>query len=49
MAWALFTFVEEPAEKWWRKRTPQRWLKKGERPPAPIPAPRRPQSESIPG
>jgi peptidoglycan/LPS O-acetylase OafA/YrhL len=30
MSWALFTFVEEPAEKWWRKHTPKRWLPKKE-------------------
>lgn len=29
LAWALFTFVEEPAEKWWRKHTPKRWLDRG--------------------
>ncbi|MEC3994213.1 acyltransferase [Actinacidiphila sp. DG2A-62] len=49
MAWALFTFVEEPAEKWWRKRTPKRWLNRGEKPAVTIPAPRRPETESIPG
>jgi len=26
LSWALFTFVEEPAEKWWRRHTPKRWL-----------------------
>jgi peptidoglycan/LPS O-acetylase OafA/YrhL len=44
MAWLLFRFVEEPAEKWWRARTPQRWLRRtppGDSPqPLPVPAPR---------
>ncbi|RZU50032.1 peptidoglycan/LPS O-acetylase OafA/YrhL [Krasilnikovia cinnamomea] len=26
MSWALFAYVEEPAEKWWREHTPRRWL-----------------------
>jgi peptidoglycan/LPS O-acetylase OafA/YrhL len=26
LAWLLFRYVEEPAERWWRKRTPKRWL-----------------------
>lgn len=26
LAWALYSAVEEPAEKWWRRHTPQRWL-----------------------
>jgi len=28
LSWALFAFVEEPAEKWWRRHTPKRWLPK---------------------
>lgn len=44
MAWLLFRFVEEPAEKWWRARTPQRWLRRtpsGDSPrPLPVPATR---------
>lgn len=26
ICWGLFTWVEEPAERWWRKHTPKRWL-----------------------
>jgi peptidoglycan/LPS O-acetylase OafA/YrhL len=44
MAWLLFRFVEEPAEKWWRARTPKRWLARSgsaDSPrPIPVPAPR---------
>jgi peptidoglycan/LPS O-acetylase OafA/YrhL len=45
ICWALFTFVEEPAEKWWRKHTPKRWLNRSAEtggsalPPAPRTAP----------
>jgi peptidoglycan/LPS O-acetylase OafA/YrhL len=28
LSWALFDFVEEPAERWWRRHTPKRWLRK---------------------
>jgi hypothetical protein len=34
MSWALFHFVEEPAEKWWRKHTPKRFLRKKDGVPA---------------
>jgi peptidoglycan/LPS O-acetylase OafA/YrhL len=42
MAWLLYRLVEEPAEKWWRARTPRRWLNRNRQTggPAPIPAPR---------
>ncbi|WP_433892486.1 acyltransferase family protein [Streptomyces sp. CA-111067] len=53
MAWALFTYVEEPAEKWWRRRTPKRWLARGAKParpelPAPRPEPSAPRPETEP-
>ncbi|GIF24443.1 peptidoglycan/LPS O-acetylase OafA/YrhL [Actinoplanes tereljensis] len=35
LSWLLFAYVEEPAEKWWRKRTPQRWLAKSRPPVSP--------------
>ena len=37
LSWALYDFVEEPAEKWWRKHTPKRWTGNGG---AAIPKPR---------
>ncbi|BFU42564.1 acyltransferase family protein [Krasilnikovia sp. MM14-A1004] len=49
LSWALFAYVEEPAEKWWRKHTPRRWLdRKGTV--AVVPAPRTDRSpEAEPG
>lgn len=41
LSWALFDFVEEPAEKWWRKRTPKRFLR------APLVPPPRIETEPI--
>jgi peptidoglycan/LPS O-acetylase OafA/YrhL len=47
LAWALYSAVEEPAEKWWRRHTPQRWLRQG--PPGgrtvAVPPLRRPETE----
>lgn len=47
LAWALYSAVEEPAEKWWRRHTPQRWLRQG--PPdgrtVTVPPSRRPDTE----
>jgi peptidoglycan/LPS O-acetylase OafA/YrhL len=36
MSWALFAWVEEPAEKWWRRRTPRRWLERPGAAPEPV-------------
>jgi peptidoglycan/LPS O-acetylase OafA/YrhL len=41
LAWLLFRYVEEPAERWMRRRTPKQWLPpQPERGTVPVPAPR---------
>ncbi|GGN16664.1 peptidoglycan/LPS O-acetylase OafA/YrhL [Actinoplanes campanulatus] len=49
ICWVLFTYVEEPAEKWWRKHTPKRWLDRGGETGGSVlpPAPRR-EAETAP-
>ena len=39
LAWALYTTVERPAEQWWRRHTPARWVGTGRAEPASAPAP----------
>ncbi|WP_329131960.1 acyltransferase [Streptomyces sp. NBC_01476] len=40
LAWLLYQFVEEPAEKWWRRRTPRGWLAPKQATGGPVPAAR---------
>jgi peptidoglycan/LPS O-acetylase OafA/YrhL len=54
LAWALYTLVEEPAEAWWRRHTPKRWLRRHGEPAAAtatatVPGARGALSETIPG
>ncbi|WP_051940272.1 acyltransferase family protein [Phaeacidiphilus oryzae] len=41
LSWAMFRWVEEPAERWWRARVPERWRRQPEfvAQPAPVQAP----------
>lgn len=48
LSWALYSVVEEPVEKWWRKHTPKRWLRQAPHSgqTAEVPLPRRPETPS---